>query len=431
MSGIVHVVGAGLAGLACALRLAERGRRVVVHEAARMPGGRCRSYFDPALGLTIDNGNHLLLSGNRAARDFLARIGAANALEGPEHCAFDFIDITKGERWRLRPNDSALPWWIFAKNRRVPGSKPLDYLGAAGLLRAKQGATIGETMRCSGLLYERLWAPVLLAALNTEPKDASAALAGAVLRETLAAGGAACRPMVAKNGLGAAFIEPAAQRLEALGAELRFTARLRGIDFDGARATRLNFGDAAVDLGPEDFVALAVPSWTASELLPGLDAPDDYRAIVNAHFKLAPPQGQPLLLGIVGGLSEWLFAFEDRLSVTISGADRLMEEPREDLAARIWAEVARVTGLAQHVAQDMQQDMPPWQIVREKRATFAATPAQERRRPGAKTQWRNLALAGDWTATGLPATIEGAIRSGDRAAEIYFAGASSKGGRGA
>ena len=410
MSGTTHIIGAGLAGLSCAIRLTDEGRSVALYEAARMAGGRCRSYYDSSLDLSIDNGNHLLLSGNAAALDYARRIGSVGELVGPKDCAFDFLDTRDGARWRLRPNASRLPWWIFVRDRRVPGAAPGDYLGALGILVAKKGATIGEAMTCSGLLYERLWGPVLLSALNTEPRESSAALAAAVLRETLAAGGAACRPLVARRGLGTAFIEPALARLAARGAAPRFAARLKGIAFSGERAIALDFGDENIMLAENDSVVLAVPPWSAQELLPGLAAPDDFRGIVNAHFKIAPPPGQPALLGMIGSLSEWLFAFEGRLSVTISGADRLMDEPRESLAERIWAEVASATGLP--------AALPPWQIVKEKRATFAATPAQQERRPGATTRWRNLLLAGDWTATGLPATIEGAIRSGYRAAEL-------------
>jgi squalene-associated FAD-dependent desaturase len=410
VSGTIHIVGAGLAGLSCAVRLADEGERVALYEAARMAGGRCRSYFDATLDLAIDNGNHLLLSGNTAARNYGARIGASDALVGPDECEFDFFDYGTGRRWKLRPNASRVPWWVFFVDRRVPGTGPLDYLDAGRLLFAKNGATIGETMRCEGLLWEKLWRPVMLSALNIEPSVASATLAGAVLRETLAAGGDACRPLVAKGGLGRAFIEPALRKLQSQGVEPRFGARLKEIVFEGARVSALRFGDEEIAIGAEDRVVLAAPAWIAQELIPGLAAPNDHRAILNAHFKIAPPPRQPLLLGMVGSLSEWLFAFDDRLSVTISGADRLMDEPREDLAEKIWAEVATATGLP--------KDLPPWQIVKEKRATFAATPAQEARRPAAKTQWRNLFLAGDWTATGLPATIEGSIRSGYKAAEL-------------
>ena len=411
MSETIHVVGAGLAGLACALRLADAGRRVALYEAARMAGGRCRSYFDATLGLTIDNGNHLLLSGNAAARDYAKRIGASDALVGPDACAFDFLDARTGERWTLRPNASRIPWWIFVADRRVPGTGPLDYLDAGKLLFAKDGATIGETMRCHGPLWEKLWRPVLLSALNTEPEPASAKLAGAVLRESLAAGGDACRPMVAKDGLGGALIEPALRTLRAKGVEPRFGARLREIAFDDSRVAALRFGDREVTLQGRDAVVLATPPWIAQELLPGLVAPDDFRAILNAHFKIAPPPGQPLLLGMIGTLTEWLFAFNDRLSVTISGADRLIDDAREELAEKIWAEVSAATGLPA-------EPLPPWQIVKEKRATFAATPTQEKRRPDAKTSSDNLLLAGDWTNTGLPATIEGSIRSGYKAAEL-------------
>ena len=119
-----------------------------------------------------------------------------------------------------------------------------------------------------------------------------------------------------------------------------------------------------------------------------------------------------MMVGVLGSVAEWVFAFEDRISVTVSGADALMDQDREELAKILWRDVALALGLG------AQSPPPQWQIVKEKRATFAATPEEDAKRPAAKTKWRNLLLAGDWTQTGLPATIEGALRSGETAANL-------------
>jgi hypothetical protein len=144
-------------------------------------------------------------------------------------------------------------------------------------------------------------------------------------------------------------------------------------------------------------------------LLPDLQTPQEYRAIVNGHFRMAPPDVAPMT-GVINGTVEWIFAFADRLSVTISGADRLLDTPRAELAQTLWQDVCKALAIT--------AELPPWQIVRERRATFAATPEQNALRPAAATKWRNLFLAGDWTATGLPATLESAVRSGFRAADL-------------
>ncbi len=411
MARVFHVIGAGLAGLSAAVRLAQRGESVVVHEAAGQAGGRCRSYHDPALDMEIDNGNHLLLSANHAALAFLATVGAADRLVGPPHADFPFVDLKSGERWTLKIGDGRLPWWIFNSTRRVPGTRAHDYLAIARLLRPAPDASVGEVIACKGPLYDRLVGPLLLAALNTAPPEATAALAAAVLRETMAKGGRACRPLIARDGLGPTFVAPALAFLSGRGVTVGFGRRLRALTFDAGRASALDFGDETIRLGADDRVVLAVPPVVAAALVPGLSAPDEFRAIVNAHFRLAPPADMPAIVGVVNATTEWIFAFPDRLSVTISGADRLVDTPREELANAIWREVAAV-------ARIRDTDIPRWQIVRERRATFAALPAQERKRPGAETAWRNLWLAGDWTAIGLPATIEGAIRSGERAAAL-------------
>jgi hydroxysqualene dehydroxylase len=413
MTATVHIIGAGLAGLSAALKLSARGAHVVVHEATAFAGGRCRSYHDAAIGMTIDNGNHLLLSGNRAALDYLHDIAADNRLTGPAAAEFPFIDLPSRERWTLRFNNGRLPWWIFDAGRRVPGTRALDYVALARLLRPQPGKTVGEVISCDGPLYWRLVEPLLLAALNIDPPQGAAALAAAVVRETLAAGGHACRPLLAREGLSATLIAPALAMLQQRGAAVRLERQLRAIRFGTKRVDALDFGDETIALAAEDAVILAVPPYAAASLIRGLVVPNEFRAIVNAHFRVTPPDGQPPILGVINGTVEWLFAFPGRLSVTISAGDELIDMPREELAKTIWAEVAAVTGLA----AESPAQLPPWQIVRERRATFAATPAQNARRPGAETAWNNLVLAGDWTQTGLPATIEGAIRSGNHAAE--------------
>ena len=413
MNWTVHIIGAGLAGLATAVRLCAQGVRAIVYEATNQAGGRCRSYHDPVLGITIDNGNHLLLSGNRAALGYLDTIGASDRLFGPATASFPFIDLASKERWTLRANDGRIPWWIFDRNRRVPGTRVRDYLSMLRLLRVAPGATIGDVIDCTGPLYDRLIGPLLLAALNTEPPPSSAKLAAAVIRETLAAGGRSYRPLFARDGLSAAFVEPALRFIEANGGAVIFGQRLRALTFEANRVAALDFGDESVALGPGDAVVLAVPPVVAASLIPDLTAPTEFRAIVNAHFRIVPPAGLPPMTGIINGTAEWLFAFPDRLSVTISSADRLLDTLRVQLAAQIWLEVAAVAGIA--------APLPPWQIVRERRATFAALPGEDAKRPGPRTRWSNLLLAGDWTATGLPATIEGSIRSGNRAADLIEA----------
>ena len=409
-SGIIHVIGAGLAGLSAAVRSASAGRAVIVHESARHAGGRCRSYFEPALERVIDNGNHLLLSGNHATIGFLKTIGSEGKLTGPREAEFAFADLETGQRWRLRPNHGRLPWWILSKARRVPATRALDYLALARLLAVRPDQTIAEVMDCTGPLYERLWRPVLLAALNADPREASARLAGAVVRESLARGGAACRPLVAADGRGGAFVDPALAYLHRRGAVVRFGHQLQGLDLAEDRVRALDFGEDIIDLTPDDAVVLAVPAGVAPALVPELTAPKRFRSILNAHFAIQPPPGLAAMLGVVNATTEWLFSFPERMSVTVSAADRFNETPREQLARTIWGEVTALTGI--------DAAMPRWQIIKERRATFAALPEEDARRPDARTRWRNLVLAGDWTATGLPATIEGAIRSGNRAADM-------------
>jgi hydroxysqualene dehydroxylase len=406
----VHIIGAGLAGLSAAVRLSDSVGAIVLHEATRQAGGRCRSFFDETINATIDNGNHLLLSGNNSALSYLETIGARAELTGPDRCELAFADMATNERWTIRVNEGPLPWWLLVEGRRTPGVRLLDYFGALRLLWAPKHAKLSEVISCSGRLYERLWRPFFLAALNTEPKDASAALAAAVLRETLAKGGRACHPLVAANGLSRAFVDPALRLLQKRGAQIRLERRLREIEFSQDRAATLEFEHDSIALEEHDLVILATPAHIAATLVPDLSTPRTTSSIVNGHFNIAPPPGTPPIIGVVNGTVEWIFSYPDRISTTISGAEGYIDLPRETLAAALWRDIAALTNLPDAV--------PSWRIIKEKRATFLATPDEAARRPATATSWPNLLLAGDYVDTGLPATIEGAIRSGETAAAL-------------
>jgi len=410
--GTVYVIGAGLAGLSAATALAEQGARVEIIEAAPQAGGRCRSYFDAQLGQLIDNGNHFVLSGNHATMRFLRRTGAEGGLAGPARAGVACVDIRTGKRWTIAPNDGPLPFWLLSKRRRVPDTRTSDYVEIARLLRVGRDRPLRDVLSCRGILWERLFEPFFVGALNTDPESASAVLASALVRETFAKGGKAYRIRIAHPTLASVFVDPALEFLTSRGSEIRLGQRLREIVFDDRSVTALALAERTIPISHTDTVVLAVPPWVATELVPGIVAPDEFHSIVNAHFRLPAPADAPPMLGVIGGVAQWIFSFADRISVTISNADAIVNEDRETLARSIWDDVTR--------ALDFPAPLPPWQVVKEKRATFAATPEQAAKRPPARTKWENLLLAGDWTATGLPATIEGAIRSGHKAAELVL-----------
>ncbi len=406
----VHVIGAGLAGLAAAVRLARAGAHVRLYEAAQAAGGRCRSYDDAELGCRVDNGNHLLVSGNTAAMAYVAEIAAAATFDAQEMAVFPFLDLRSGERWSVRPTDGRFPWWMFFKDRRVAGSHAWDYLQALKLRNASMQASVAEVLPRDSVLYERLWRPLTVAALNTAPEEASARLLWSLFAETFGRGGAALHALLPQRGLSESLVDPALRVLAERGAEISFGHRLRALAIVGDAVASLDFAaKGQVDVAADEAVVLAVTAPVAADLLPDITVPTEFRGIVNAHYRIEPRGEHPVFQGIVGGTAEWIFVKPGHVSVTISAAEHLIDRPADDLAAAIWRDVAK--------ALDLHLPMPPWRVVKEKRATFAATPEQLRRRPGPVTRHHNVFLAGDWTATGWPSTIEGAIRSGFAAAD--------------
>lgn len=385
MTGTLHVVGAGLAGLAAAVAGIRAGWHVALHEASPQAGGRCRSFRCERLDRVIDNGTHLLLGANHTALAFAAAIGGHEALTRGEP-VFPFLDLTSGRHWTV----SGRAWKAGIG----------ETLAALGFPWVSERETVAVRLG-PARSFADLWEPLCVAALNTAPSDASARLFSTLIRALLLGGGESLRPWHTSGGLSATFAGPAVATLAAHGAELHFRRRLIGI-----AENALAFDHGTLRLGGSDRVVLALPPWALDGVvtLPAFAT----RAIVNVHYRLPAtvvlPGGQPFL-ALVGGLPQWLSARDDVLSVTVSAADRLVDRPSEDIAAKLWHDIA--------VALGWTRERPlAARVIKERRATLAHTPDVVRARPGPATKMDWLFLAGDWLAGPWPCTIEAAVASG-------------------
>jgi squalene-associated FAD-dependent desaturase len=412
-TGRVVVAGAGLAGLVAAEWLSAMGRQVLVIEASSKAGGRCRSYHDDRLGRVIDNGNHLILSANTHVLAWAERIGGAASLHIGK-AAFPFLDLENGSRYDLSPGRG--PFGGFSRSARPPGVS-LTSMAAqmAHMVLPKHEVTVAKAVPDRGALWRQFWDPMTRAILNEAPENADAGLLRATMLRTFAQGAGACRPVLATGGLGPALVDPALQILRRRGVEVRLRSPLRAIRFDGDRAVSLETGAGDLAFGPQDHLILALPAKATAALLPDLPFPAPGMTILNAHF-LAPENGLPPILALIGGSAQWLFRRGDVVSVTVSAAEAspVSGLGREAALTRLWADVALAIGA--HGGR-VPPAMPTARLLRERAATFAQSPGDVSRRQPTITRWKNVTLAGDHVQTGLPATLEGAVISGERAAD--------------
>jgi squalene-associated FAD-dependent desaturase len=412
---IVHVVGAGVAGLSAALALhrAKAGIRVILHEAAPHAGGRCRSWIDRRLGTEIDNGTHAVLGANTAVLRHVAQLGTDDEIhwlpDGPR-----MVWPARGATWTLGgPGDLVRVW------RQLDGRAAREVATALRLLLPVGPSTVGARLARGGALADAVWDPLTRAVMNTPASRADAGAFARVLRMTLLRGAAAMRMGVARTSLGRCFVDPALDLLRAQGAEVRFGARLRAISGAETGKTGLAFSSGSVELRPEDRVILALPPWELDSLIPGLAPPWTESPIVNLHVRLdgsrASGTREPRMTGLVGTAAEWVLDRGDVASVTASAAMDLAAMDAPDLAALLWRDVAPVLGCPGMALPGT------WRIVKERRATPLQTPefATARRallgRGGHRLPASPI-LAGDWTLPDLPCTIETALRSGTAAA---------------
>ena len=432
----IAIIGAGWAGLAAAVRLHQTGHRVRVYEAAAAPGGRARRVEHPGLGLAIDNGQHILLGAYTETLALMRWLG------------IDPDTALLAQDLRLRAADGHLDlrfWALPAPWHRLGvllGSRGLDgwrgrrhlarVFGVLNPARIDPALTVSDWLAglgCPPDLLMRLWDPLCVAALNTPAGSAQACLFARVLADSLGAGPAASRILIPRDGLHALWPAQACARL---GDALQ-RRRVRAI-------APCLAGGWQVDDDRHDAVILAVPVTEARRLLAPLPDAAGFlagwsdpaqSAIGTLSLKLVRPweSGQPMLLlrDAPGqhAWGQWLFdrsasarqpADRHLVHVVIGVADRYAGQEPAGIAAGV---IAQVRSQAQAGGLPPLPAIETHALVTERRATFDAVPGL--RRPGAATPWPGLWLAGDWTDTGYPAVLEGAVRSGLGAAQALLA----------
>ena len=436
MSNRVIIIGGGFAGLSAGVELSELGFEVLLLERRRHLGGRAYSFTDTRTGDIVDNGQHLFMGCYAHTIAFLKKIGRLEKLEFQERTRIDFLDAgRRGDSFACPPLPA--PFHVLAglfllKELTFGDKLRALHMGRALRDRAPKngGLPVSEwlkTYRQSERINERFWYPMTIATLNESPDVASSKMMRVVLQEAFGKGREASALGIASVGLSDLYTDAAQQFIEARGGRIRFLAQVAHLRVEGDRvvAVELKTGETIAT----DFLISSVPPKILWQLLD-----DDLRAgelqcvqklasspIISINLWFDRPLVDKPFIGLLGTRLQWLFNKEvilrpgndsHQLALIISAAHAYTDWTKNQLVSMA------VSELHQLLPESRDARLVHSAVVKERDATLSHTVASDTLRPGAKTSIHNLVLAGDWTDTGLPATIESAVLSGKRAAEI-------------
>lgn len=440
----VVIIGGGLGGLAAAVELASNGVRVMLVEQAPRLGGRCYSYVDKKTGDIVDNGQHVLLGVYKHTLRYLETVGTRSSLRAqkslslplyhpvkgltelkirllprPFHLTvgmLQFKALTLNERQQLLKVGFALRRWDHALEREL-ASLTVDQW----LTRLHQGAA---ALAC-------IWHPLAISIMNEIPDRASALLFARSLKAAFLGKKSDSSMLIPMIGQSELYVNGAEEFLRRHGARIIVNSEVETIEIGERRARGVRLKDGT--RYPAEFVISAVPYFGLRKIVP-----KDYRSIapfdvgerfdsspiVSIHCWFDADADELEFCGLIGRHVQWLFNrrrimgdTKQRpayLSAVISGAHDIVDLPKSEILRVVLDDVKRV--LPGCNASTLVHSV----IIKEKRATFSPTNEIESLRPSTETPVRNLFLAGDWTATGLPATIEGAVMSGVKAAQAVM-----------
>ena len=433
----VLILGSGISGLVAAVHLVRAGFRVTLLEKRPFAGGRTYSFRKPFWPFSIDNGPHVMLGAYTALLDFLKLVGGQHLVRGQKRLRIPYL-LPGGKKSELRAAGLPAPLHLAAGLWRFP---LLDRPAKLALTRAFfQITRLGDSLQLDEItaadwlkkaeqpeLAERIfWRPLVLATLNAEPEQVSFLQLFRVLKLGFLAGKAESRIFTFPAGLTPTLIEPALRWLEKNGGSIYCRRGVQRLQFSGERVTAVETAHGRL----KDFGAVisALPAHALADLFrrssgPGPEWADQIaftsQPILNLHFWLPEPLLADSFAALVGIRGQWLFRSRERKgqvhhTLVVSGAGQLLTEPRERLIAGLLDELKGI------FPKFRRESVQKHYLVIEKRATILSSPGVEALRPPPGKFAGNFFLAGDWTRTGLPPTMESAARSGLMAAEAVL-----------
>jgi squalene-associated FAD-dependent desaturase len=411
---------------------------VTLVEGRALLGGRAHSFVDAKSGLVLDNGQHILMGCYHETLGLLRQLGVMKRLYSPPRLAVPFVSEKGPSMLAATAPDPLHLLSALLGYGELSAADKFSAIKLAVRLRLGQKPLVNETvetwMRGWGQtpnIIRALWEPLCIAALNEPVATASAQLFSTVIRRSFLAGAADSTILLSRVGLSDLFAPEVRKLLEMCRGTLRLQTPVTGLSFEGTTLREIKLGDGSV-LQPEAVIS-ALPWHVLRGLLPAesklaracgqiQDAP-----IVSLHLWLDRPILREPFVGLLDSPVHWVFSRDHIhganaagqeghvITAVVSGARDLVDKTGAEL------EVLTLKELGRFLPEAREARVLHRMVYKARSATFAATPETEPLRPEATTEWSNFWLAGDWTNTGLPATIEGAILSGARAARAVDA----------
>ncbi len=447
----IIIIGGGVSGLSAAVELCALGHKVILLEQRQNCGGRVYSFIDPITGDSVDNGQHLMLGCYHATRRYLRLIGSEHLISLQSTLKIEFLHPSQHPisfKCPTIPAPLHLLFGLLGFNA-ISFKKRLEMLKVAKeLLLTSQSKelklnqlTVQEWFNKLGqsdISKKYLWDVITIGALNNHPHNVSALMLFRVLRAAFLGQRENSSLFIPRVGLSEIFVDPATQFIKAHGGEIRTGTHVESFSYEGTQVRSVQTTDGK-ELYAQSFIS-AVPWFTFENIQPKPKTSPSLRERSRMRFSPSPIISIHLWLdrkvtdlefaALLETRIQWLFNksyeayksisqkvdekkkkdIKQHLSLVISGAQDFVGLTKEQLVSIAMEDLRRVLPLARDakVIHSL--------VIKERHATFLPLPGIEESRPDTRTEFKNFFLAGDWTATGYPATIEGAVLSGQKAA---------------